>query len=175
MVVFVALNYEHLNTTFYVIFFLLAVYLFLFGFAVGQNFSNPIRKLLKSADNLSKGDLKSRSYLETKDEIGELARTFNRIAEDLEESRSETEMLERSVDMKVQARTQSMEETVSALEQKVRNRTLENQKIFSELEQFRRQAKDKEAETSNLKDQIAELREILEKKGKKKTATAKEI
>ncbi|KKP42890.1 MAG: Methyl-accepting chemotaxis sensory transducer, partial [Parcubacteria group bacterium GW2011_GWA2_33_14] len=134
IVAFVAFNYGTLTRDFYIIFFLLIVYIFLFGFATGQNFSSPVRKLLKSADSLSKGDLKSRFYLESKDELGELARVFNKIADNLQESRSETEMMEKSVDIKVQARTQPLEETIDALEQKIRNRTFEIQKTSTELE-----------------------------------------
>src|SRR3989344_6533344 len=117
MVAFIALNYQTLSLNFYVILVFLIIYIFLFGFATGQNFSTPVRKLLESADNLSKGDLKSRFYLESKDELGQLAQTFNRIADNLEESESENKTIERSVDMRVQARTQGLEETINALEQ----------------------------------------------------------
>lgn len=149
-----ALNYQSLNANFYIIFALLVIYIFLFGFATGQNFSTPVKKLLESAGNLSKGNLKSRFYLESKDELGELARVFNRIADNLEESHSETDTMEKSVDMKVQARTRELEETINALEQKVKNRTLELERIMRDLEKFQNDSKAREAEIANLKSSL---------------------
>ena len=137
IVSFIAVNYENFNGGFYFILVLLIIYIFLFGFAIGQNLSYPVKKLLKIADNLIRGDLKSRSYLENKDEIGELAMIFNRLADALEERRYENEKMERSVDMKVKAKTQALEETIDALEQKVKNRTFELQKMEHELERMR--------------------------------------
>lgn len=135
--VFVALNYQTLNPNFYIILLLVVAYIFLFGFATGQNFASPIKKFLQRADELSKGDLSARFYSENKDELGELAKTFNKIAEDLAASKERADTLEKSVDMKVQARTQTLEETINALEQKVRNRTLELQRIVGESEKLK--------------------------------------
>ncbi len=148
MVAFIALNYQSLSTSLYVIFSLLIVYIFLFGFATGQNFANPLKKLLRSADNLSKGDLKSRFYLESKDELGELARVFNRIAEDLEESRGQTQTMEKSVDIKVQARTRALEETINALEQKIKNRTVELERMAQEMDRIKIQSRPKISEAT---------------------------
>ena len=58
MVAFIGFNYQNLTSSFYIIFFLLAVYVFLFGFATGKNFAQPIKKLLKRAEELSQGDLR---------------------------------------------------------------------------------------------------------------------
>ena len=168
MVSFVALNYENLNFTFYIIFAFLAVYIFLFGFAIGQNFTAPVRRLLKKANDLSKGDLKSRFYAESKDEIGQLSNVFNRIADKLEESNSENELTKRSVGIKVEAETQSLREVINALEKKVQNRTLEIQKIVGDLEKFKEYSKDREVESAELKSEILGLKEKLDKRGSKK-------
>ncbi len=159
IVAFVGFNYENLNASFYIIFFLLTVYVFLFGFATGQNFAGPVKELLQKADNLSKGDLKSRFYLENKDELGELAKVFNKIAEEFEESKSQNEETEKSVDIKVKARTQALEETINALEQKVKNRTVELQRIAGELEKLKDQPK--EEEILDLKEKIKDLKKEL--------------
>ncbi|MBX4200666.1 HAMP domain-containing protein [Candidatus Parcubacteria bacterium] len=138
---YIALNYQNLNTGFYMVSSFLVVYVFLFGFAIGQNFTAPVRKLLKRADELSKGDLKSRFYLESKDELGQLAQVFNHIADQLEESKAKSEKMEQSVGLKVEAQTQSLRETIDALEKKVQNRTLEFQKMSKDLERFKEMAK----------------------------------
>ncbi len=168
IVSFVALNYENLNTGFYIIFSFLILYVFFFGFAIGQNFTAPVRRLLKKADDLSKGDLKSRVYIESKDEIGQLSNVFNKIADRLEESNDENEKTKKSVGIKVEAETRSLKEVINALEQKVQNRTLEIQKMMGDLDKFKEYAKAKEAESEELKNQMLELRGRLEKHGVKK-------
>lgn len=161
IVVFIALGSNKIDIGFYTVVFLLSIFIFLFGFAIGQNFSLPVRKILKRATELSQGDLKTRVYLETKDEFGELAKIFNRIAEDLEKSRSEAEKTEKSVDIKVRAKTQDLEETIGALEQKVRNRTVELERLVDESEKFKEESKKKEKEALALKAEINQLKEEL--------------
>ncbi len=173
IVAFVGFNYENLNINFYIILFLLTVYIFLFGFATGQNFARPVRELLQKANNLSQGDLKSRFYLENKDELGELARVFNKIADEFEQSKNENENVDKSVDIKVKARTQALEETINALEQKVKNRTAELQRIAGELEKFKDQPK--EEEILDLKEKIKDLKKELNGRGVKKETPEEKI
>ncbi len=161
----IALNYESLNASFYIILSFLTVYLFLFGFATGQNVTMPVRKLLKKADDLSKGDLKSRFYSESKDELGQLANVFNRIADQLQESNEENETTRRTVSVKVQAQTQGLQETINALEQKVKNRTLEVQRMMQDLEKYKEGYRVKEMQLQELKSQITGVKEAS-KKGK---------
>ncbi len=166
IVAFVGFNYENLNASFYIIFVLLTVYTFLFGFATGQNFARPVKELLQKADDLSRGDLKSRFYLENKDELGELARVFNKIADEFEQSKNANESVEKSVDIKVKARTQALEETINALEQKVKNRTVELQRIAGELDKLKDQPK--EDEILELKEKIKDLKRELNGRKEKK-------
>jgi len=155
--VFVALNYSNLGVSFYVILLFLVIYIFSFGFSIGENFSSPVKKLLEKTTELSKGNLSSRVYLETKDELSELAEVINKIAEELEESHVDGEMIEKSADVKAMARTQSLEDTINALEQKVRNRTAEFEKIMGESSALQAEIKAKESEVSQLKKEIETL------------------
>jgi len=161
--VFIALNYEKLDISFYIIFALIAIYIFLFGFATGQRFAMPVKKLLKRAIDLSEGDLTTRIYLETKDEFGDLAKIFNKIADELEESRSKAETTEKSVGIKVKAKTEALEEIISALEQKVKNRTLELQRMVDESGKIQETTKVTKAETEQLKKELSDLKESLKK------------
>jgi len=101
--VFIAINYDKLQNSFYIVLFFLAIYIFSFGFAIGQSFTSPIKKLLEKATELSKGNLSSRAYIESKDELAELAAVFNKIADELQESQVQGENAEKSVDIKVRA------------------------------------------------------------------------
>lgn len=161
--VFIALNYERLDLNFYIILSLVIIYIFFFGFATGQRFAVPVKKLLQRATDLSEGNFTTKIYLETKDEFGDLAKVFNKIAEELEESRSQTETTERSVGIRVKAKTQALEETINALEQKVKNRTLELQKVAEASEKIQEKIKNKEMETEQLKKELGRLKENLGK------------
>lgn len=145
VVVFISLDYQRVNTSFYVVILVFSVYVFFFGFATGQSLASPLKKLLDRATELSKGNLSSRVYLETKDEFAELAKIFNQIAEELQASREQGENAEKSVGIKVQARTQDLQEIINALEQKVRNRTIE-------LERLAKQTEALKAEIENIKN-----------------------
>jgi nitrogen fixation/metabolism regulation signal transduction histidine kinase len=132
IVVFIALNPEGLTPSFYIILLLLSIFIFFYGLYIGQSVAHPIEKILKRAVDLSKGDTKARFYLETKDEFGELAQIFNKIADDLENSRDKAESSEKSVNIKVKAKTADLEETINALEQKVKNRTIEIERLLKQ-------------------------------------------
>ncbi len=144
--VFAALNYERLDLSFYIVILIFSVYVFSFGFATGQSLVSPLKQLLDRATELSKGNLSSRVYLETKDEFAELARVFNQIAEELQASREQGENVEKSVGIKVQARTQDLQEIINALEQKVKNRTIELERLVKQLQSM-------QAEVEHLKQQ----------------------
>ncbi|MCX6720835.1 MAG: HAMP domain-containing protein [Candidatus Staskawiczbacteria bacterium] len=141
--IFIALNYEQLNSSFYIVFLLLVIFIFFFGLAVGQNFSSPIKKLLDRAKELSNGDISSQVFLETKDELSELASTFNKIAEELKISQEQERDMDKSVDIKVRAKTQVLEETIDALEQKVRNRTIEAERLVKRVNELEEELKSK--------------------------------
>ena len=171
--VFIALNYERLDLNFYIVLILVIIYIFFFGFATGQKFAAPVKKLLQRATDLSEGNLTTKIYLETKDEFGDLSKIFNKIAEELEESRSQTETTEKSVGLRVKAKTQALEETINALEQKVKNRTLELQKVVEDSEKIQERIKSKEPEAAQFKKPLNRLKEDLGKNQAEKKALSK--
>lgn len=157
-VMLVSIDYEQLSLSSYIILALLFVFVFFFGFTTGQNLSSPVQKILNRAIDLSKGDLKTRVYLETKDELAELAKAFNQIAEKLEQSQLNEEQTEKSVDIKVRAKTKALEETINALDQKIRNRTIELEKISKSSETLQAQTKEKEKQIEDLKQELEGLK-----------------
>lgn len=61
-----------------------------FGFRLARELSAPIFALAAGTDRISKGDLSVRLSDSSQDEFGMLIRSFNRMAQDLEQSRQET-------------------------------------------------------------------------------------
>ncbi len=161
---FAALYYQNLDVNFFIVLLALIAFISLFSFAAGQEIAFPLKKILRKATELSQGDLTARAYLDTRDEIGELSKVFNKIAEKLEEDRIAIENAEKSVDIKVKARTQALEETIEALEQKVKNRTIELQRLLEEFEKLNMKVKNKSHEAEELKKQTDNLKENLKKR-----------
>ncbi len=153
IVVFMASTYQTLDSNFYIVLIPLTAFLFLFGFAIGQKLATPVKNLLKDVDYLSKGNLKVRFSPEGQDELGQLARAFNKVAEEFEKSNSEIKTL----DTKIKLRTKTLEEIISILEQKIKNRTLEFQNAVDDLEITQVQLKSKDTEIADLKNQIVGL------------------
>ena len=146
IIAFISIDYEQWKPSFYVIISLLVIFVFFSGIAIGQNFSSRIKKILDKAEELNKGNLSSRVYLETKDELSELAKSFNKLAENLEESRLQEENAEKTIAIKVKARTDDLEETINALEQKVKNRTIELEKLIQKANKIQENSKGAMAE-----------------------------
>jgi len=169
IIAFVGYNYQTLNSNAYVILYLLIAFIFLFGFAAGQSITMPLRKLLESADGFSKGDLKRRADFNSNDEVGQLTKVFNKIAEAFEKKNTESEDAKKSFDIKLRTRILILEEVVNALDKKVKNRTFEFQKAVEELEKIKEQLKLKDGEIMNLmskmasKNKVKKTKEVTEK------------
>lgn len=58
------------------------------AFMFANSFTYPIRELFNVSKRISEGDLRARSEIKRKDEIGELAASFNRMADNLLEARN---------------------------------------------------------------------------------------
>lgn len=168
--IFMALNYENLNEDFYIILLLLTLFTFFFGLATGQNLSSPIQELLDTAQDLKGGKLSSRVSVGTRDELEQLGKAFNQLAEELQSSEGENEKIAKSVDIKVRAKTMALQETINSLEQKIQNRTVELERLMDELKKLQEEAKNKGMESEQLKREFEELKLKLVKSSKPKLA-----
>lgn len=138
---------------------------------------NPLKKVSKGAEIMGGGNLDHRIVAPTKDEIGTLARTLNKLAGDLKDNynrvkeqnkvlkESETQLQEskKSLEIKVQERTKELEELNKGLEGKIQDRTKELQNRVTELEKFHRLTMGRENRMIELKEEIKQLKEELEK------------
>ena len=68
---------------FIILFALCTVVFVVFAFVLSGTITNPIRKLVKSAQNMGMGDLDTVIEIESRDEVGELAEAFNGMAKNL--------------------------------------------------------------------------------------------
>ena len=64
---------------------ILAAFAILAGFAFGMRFALPIHALAEVADRIRGGDMQARAKVTVEDEVGALTRTFNQMAEELEQ------------------------------------------------------------------------------------------
>jgi signal transduction histidine kinase len=75
----------------------------------------PIGKLVSATHSIAKGDLNNPVAIGTNDEIGDLARSFNQMLRQLEDSRRELEDYNRTLERKVEERTVELERNVREL------------------------------------------------------------
>lgn len=159
MTVFIAVNYENLNPDFYIILTSVTIFVFLFGFAVGQKIVSPVKKLIGKATSLADGILTTRVYFKTKDEFEQLAEILNRIAVEMEENQNTAQKAGDIAEVTVRAKTQELEETLTVLEEKIKIRTRDFQRMAEESESLRGLIKERETEITRLRKEIIELKE----------------
>lgn len=85
------------------------------GALLAGHFTRPINELLAGLRRIARGDLQARINLNRRDEIGELGRSFNRMAENLDRSRREIEENNRLLEVKVRERTKELEAAQNAI------------------------------------------------------------
>lgn len=91
---------------------------FLLGSASGNALARPVRKLAALAGQVAKGDLNVRAEQHSRDEVGQLASTFNLMVADLRKSREALEDYAKNLERKVAERTAELRaanETISAM------------------------------------------------------------
>ncbi len=70
----------------FIIFFaMVGIIVIILSFAVAGTITRPIQKLAKNVENIGQGNLDVRMEVDSKDEVGELAQTFNKMLEDLQQ------------------------------------------------------------------------------------------
>ncbi len=107
----------------------------------------PLEKLKTGAEAVGSGDLSYQINIISKDEIGQLASSFNLMTQKLKESYS-------ALEAKVKQRTQELEKAKTGLESQVQQRTKELELAKTNLEQ---QVADR---TKTLKARVAQLNKL---------------
>ncbi|MCG2711808.1 MAG: ATP-binding protein [Candidatus Omnitrophica bacterium] len=76
----------------------------------------PIDALVKMAENVARGDLSQKVDILSKDEIGSLAKAFNKMAADLKKSRDELHEYNKTLEFKIEERTTEIQKANNELE-----------------------------------------------------------
>lgn len=90
---------------------------FMVRFLVQRTIINPILKLNEGSKSIASGNLDSRIQIDQRDELGELAKTFNGMAESLKESFLKIKEYNELLEEKVKIRTQELQETLDRVQQ----------------------------------------------------------
>jgi len=77
--------------------------------------TKPVTELVEATDQISRGDFSISVQIDQRDEIGQLAQTFNRMTESLKQSRDEIEQYNRTLEEKIIERTHQLEDAQAQL------------------------------------------------------------
>ena len=99
--------------------FLVTAAILLFGIltiaSLVRYVTRPVRMLVSATDRISRGDLSQNVDIQSSDEIGQLANTFNKMVDSLRKSRNEIEEYNRNLEQKIVQRTIELEEAQTQL------------------------------------------------------------
>ena len=91
-----------------------AVLLLLLSF-IAKNITSPLRLMVEATDVIAGGDLSHRVEVGLQDETGHLAASFNRMADNLAKAYDDLKLWGRTLEKRVEERTQELRETQDAL------------------------------------------------------------
>ncbi|HJT17813.1 MAG TPA: EAL domain-containing protein [Thermoanaerobaculia bacterium] len=77
-------------------------------FALSTVITGPLHRIAETAERIAAGDINSRAAVESKDEVGRLAKTFNLMVDRIAAARAELETLNRTLEQRVEERTQEL-------------------------------------------------------------------
>lgn len=103
----------------------------IFARRMSENLATPIRQLSQSAIALSKGNFHQRIPVDRQDELGQLALSFNQMAQELESRFAEINILKTDLEHRVEERTRDLEAQQAELR-------FSNQQLANTVEELQR-------------------------------------
>ncbi|MDZ4231040.1 MAG: ATP-binding protein [Dehalococcoidales bacterium] len=111
-----------------------AIFALFLGSVLTRSITGPVRRLSEITRKIIAGDLTQRVEVSSRDELGELATSFNRMAESLQDSRRQVEKKERELEDANEELRVSNEE-LRAIEEELRNT---NEELLETNEELRK-------------------------------------
>jgi HAMP domain-containing protein len=121
----------------------------------------PLKEILRCTREVSQGNMDVKVKVKTKDEMEELANSFNKMMQDLKKFHSALEENKAVLEIKVAAKTRELRELARALGKRVEERTRNLQDKMAELERFNKLTIGREMKMVELKKEIKKLKEKL--------------
>jgi len=163
------------------LFFLVISFLFL----LRRTVIKPITAFRTAANKIGEGDLDTKIKIKSRDELGELAAAFNHMTDDLKISRAEIENYSKTLEKKVEERTEELEGSQKELKRKVE--ALEKNKLaminimgdlkktIGELEKAEKQINLKNLDLGKAKKELSMLNRDLEQKVRERTVELEKV
>jgi len=147
--------------------------------------SRPLHTLMNATQKISEGNLDVSIPVEGKDEIGQLARTFNNMTKRLKQSRDEIERINESLEDLVEKRTHQLSESKKELQETVRsltdnklallNLTSDMKDTINQLHFAQRSIEEKNQELKKAKESLETMNEMLEQKVSERTTRIQQL
>ena len=170
------------------------VMLYIIGlFLLVINFLYSLRKIIvepiitfrDATKKIGKGDLDTQIKIDSRDELGDLAKAFNDMTDDLKQSRAEIEGYSKKLEKKVHERTEELERSKEELRMKVEalenNKTamlnimLDLKKTIADLEKARKYINKQNMELKTAQEELSSLNKELERKVKERTVEVERL
>ncbi len=146
--------------------FVTLIFIFVATIFFSKLIVDPIKKLHKGAEIIGKGSLDYKVNIKTGDEIEQLAKEFNRMAETLGQSKAALEEEKALLEKKVAERTKELKRLAESLNEQVKEKTKELQVKLNELEKMNKLMVGRELKMVELKKEIKTLKQDTQKKEK---------
>ncbi len=132
--------------------FLLVIFLF------WKTVAYPLTELIAACRKVKEGNLDAKVKIKSKTEIGELISTFNEMLDEEKKYKANLEEAKDVLEVKVNARTNELQELIDNQEKTIAKRTKELEERVKELERFYKLTVGRELKMIELKKEIERLK-----------------
>ena len=144
-------------------FIMIIIFVTAFSIYLTKSITNPIFELRDAAEKIAKGNLNIKIKSKSKDEIGQLAESFNKMVYNVKKSKKELKEYNKQLQKKINEKTKELQNVNVILEKKVRERTKELEKAKKNLN---KKVEERTGDLKNSKNELEKAKKDLEQKNK---------